>query len=591
MFHRVECFFNFLWVESSFMGVRIVWALIGLLGFAGTGYGESALSELSLKTFRGQTWRLEDERESEFVVVVFLGTECPLARLYGPRLQQLHEQFSERGVSFVGINSNRQDSVTEIGFYVEKAGIRFPMLKDVGNKAADALNAVRTPEVFVLNAAGNVVYQGRIDDQYQPGISRDKVQRRDLAIALEELLSGQAPSVPRTEPEGCYIGRVKKVEPHGEITYNNQIVRIINDHCLECHRSGQIAPFTLTSYEDILGWEDTILEVIGENRMPPWFADPAHGKFSNDSRLTPRQKKLIRKWVSNGMPEGNAADLPEPPQFAEGWRMPGSADDIDIIQIFESDEEAFRVPAEGVVDYKYFEVDPGWTEDKYVVAAEARPGNKSVVHHIIAYVIEPGEEERRQRRMLVGYAPGSLPQVLTDGRAIHVKAGSRLLFEMHYTPNGTPQKDRSYIGLRYTDRKNVKRTLNGGAVVKEKLNILPRLDNQTASNEVRIPRDQILLDMTPHMHLRGKSFEYTLIRKDGSQETLLKVPRYDFNWQLSYKLAEPKKLINGDTIRCVATYDNSADNPANPNPDATVKWGDQSFDEMMIGFFTTVDPD
>ena len=309
---------------------------------------------LKIQTYRGQDWTLDDVKDSQLLVVAFLGTECPLAKLYGPRLQELHEEFGDKGVAFVAVNSNTQDSVTEISAYVAKSGIRFTMLKDVGNKVADHLGAERTPEVFVFDAERKIQYRGRIDDQYLIGAARDKVRRRDLAIAIEELLAGKSVSVPATESIGCHIGRVKKIEPHGDVTSTKQVSRILNKHCAECHRSGEIAPFALTKYEDVLGWESTILEVIAESRMPPWFADPKHGSFSNDARLSEEEKALLSQWVKNGMPEGDPADLPEPPSFVTGWRMAHEPDHVIRMR-----DKPFNVPAESVVDYKYFEVDPG----------------------------------------------------------------------------------------------------------------------------------------------------------------------------------------------------------------------------------------
>lgn len=545
--------------------------------------------DLKIQTYRGQDWTLDDVKDSKLLVVAFLGTECPLAKLYGPRLQELHEEFGDKGVAFVAVNSNTQDSITEISAYVAKAGITFTMLKDVGNKVADHLNAERTPEVIVFDQDRKVQYRGRIDDQYLIGLARDKVRRRDLAIAIEELLAGKSVSVAATEPLGCHIGRVKEVQPHGDVTYSNQISRILNQHCAECHRSGEIAPFALTNYEDVLGWEDTILEVISENRMPPWFADPKHGSFSNDARLSKEEKTLLNQWVKNGMPQGDPADLPEPPEFVTGWRMSQQPD-----QIIKMRSEPFDVPAEGVVDYQYFEVDPGWDEDKYVIAMEARPDNIAVVHHIIAYVVEPGSDGRdgRDRRMLVGYAPGSIPTEMKDGTAMRIKAGSKLIFEMHYTPNGAKQIDHSYIGVRFTDKKNVKRLLRGAAAINTKFEIPAGSSNYIVTAKTKkMPSDIMLLDMTPHMHLRGKAFRFEASYPNGKRELLLNVPRYDFNWQLSYKLSEPKLLPKGTIIKCTAAFDNSDQNPVNPDSTKPVNWGDQSFQEMMIGFFTGVEVD
>ncbi|MEO2015028.1 MAG: redoxin domain-containing protein [Fuerstiella sp.] len=551
-----------------------------------------SIKNFTLRSHRGVAWSLDDVKDHQLVVVAFLGTECPLAKLYGPRLAELHKQYSDNGVTFIGINANTQDSLAEITAYVTKHKISFPMLKDVGSRIADHFKAERTPEVFLLDENRTVQYHGRIDDQYLIGLSREKVRRRDLAIAIEELLAGKPVSVSHTDPVGCHIGRPSQVEPHGDVTYSNRIARIFNNRCVECHRKGELAPFALSTYEDVIGWEETILEVIrtkGRNSMPPWYASSKHkpGVFSNDARLTEQEKVLIETWVDNGMPEGDKSHLPAPPLFVEGWRMP------EPDQVIKIRDTPFDVAAEGIVQYQHFKVDPGWDEDKYVTATEARPDNSRVVHHIIAYIIPPGDEDeqKKNRKMLVGYAPGATPRVMDEGTALFVPAGSTLEFEMHYTPNGTAQTDLSYIGVKFTEKENVRKLLRGGAAAARKLKIEPNKITEDIVALHKIGRDQMLLDMTPHMHLRGKSFKYEMKLPGKSWETLLDVPNYDFNWQLTYELAKPIRLPKNTVIRCTAAFDNTADNDANPNSNVTVGWGPQSWDEMMIGFFSTVDAD
>lgn len=543
----------------------------------------ATVADFSLSSHRGREWSLGDCDDSA-VVLVFLGTECPLAKLYAPRLAQLHEQFAAESVAFVGVCANKQDSMTELTAFVERHGIRFPVLKDVGNRLADELGATRLTEVYLLDSQRVVRYHGRIDDQYGVGFSRDQATRMDLVEALQEVLAGREVSVAETEASGCHIGRVKEIVPHGDVTYTRDIAAILNRRCVECHRPGEIAPFSLAEYEDVVGWEDTIMEVIEDRRMPPWFANPAHGDFRNDARLGEEEKQLLFTWLENGMPEGDPNDLPDPPRFAEGWRMP------EPDQVVFATDEPFQVPAEGVVDYQYFVVDPGWTEDRYVAAAECRPGNSAVVHHIIAYLLGPGEEpDAKRRSMLVGYAPGSPPTVLPDGVAMHVPAGSRLLMEMHYTPNGSTQTDHSYVGFKFAAEKDVKRRLQGRAAINTKFRIPPRTSNYEVSAEYVARQDELLLDLTPHMHLRGKAFRYEAIYPDGTEEVLLDVPAYDFNWQLTYELAEPKTLPAGTKILCTAHFDNSEGNLVNPDPDSEIGWGQQSWNEMMIGFFNVVE--
>lgn len=582
-------------VSGTALGLAVVFCISGELCTNAARGEESLISpaqvnfhqvleQFELDNIYGKSVPLRELRDRPVVVLVFLGTECPLAKLYGPRLQQLHERFADQGVQLMGVSSNTQDSLKELTAYVRRSGIEFPLLKDVGNKLADAVGATRTPEAFVLNSQRQLSYHGRIDDQYGVGVARPAPLRADLELAIEQLLAGKPVELPETTAVGCHIGRVKPLQASGEVTYTRHIAAIFNSRCVECHRAGEIGPFSLTRYDDVLGWEESILEVITDRRMPPWNANPEYGHFKNDARLTPEEIDLIENWVAGGMPQGNPADLPAPPQFVEGWKITQPE------QIIYMNDSGFDVPAEGTVDYQRFVVDPGWTEDKYVVAAEARPGNREVVHHILAYVIPPGERRINLQTILVGYAPGSLPVELDRGLAMRVPAGSKLLFELHYTPNGSPQSDRSYIGVRFTDKQQVTQLLHGRAALENDF-VIPAgaKAHPVVADKYRSKQDELLISLTPHMHLRGKSFRYSAIYPDGREEVLLDVPKYDFNWQLKYILAEPKKLPRGTRVICTATFDNSEANLANPDASRPVRWGDQSWEEMMIGFFDTVE--
>ena len=540
------------------------------------------VNEFTLDNCYGKPVSLSDFEAKRAVAIVFLGTECPLAKLYGRRLSDLQTKYQSAGVAVLGINSNTQDSLTELAAYAHRYEVNFPLLKDVGNRVADAMGASRTPEVFLIDADRIVRYHGRIDDQYGVGYSRERTVQPDLSLAIDQLLAGETIEVPETEVVGCHIGRAQKSEPTGEITYTEHIAAIFNARCVSCHREQEIAPFTLQSYDDIIGWEDTILEVINDQRMPPWFANPNHGSFANDARMTDGEKELIATWIDNGMPQGDPARLPEPPEFATGWKIPKPD------QVIQMNDQAFRVPAEGVVDYKRFVIDPGWDEDKYIYAAEARPDNRSVVHHILVYIIPPQERGVDLRKVLVGYAPGGLPILLNDGVAIHVEAGSKLLFEMHYTPNGYETEDLSYAGVCFVDKSKVKKLLRGGVAINNDFEIPANDPNHEVVARYKSKQDELLVSMTPHMHLRGKAFRYEARYPDGTSEILLDIPNYDFNWQLKYVLEEPKRLPQGTVVLCTAVYDNSEANVSNPDPSRAVHWGDQSWEEMMIGFMDTL---
>ncbi len=549
------------------------------------------VANFTLRDFQGKPYALADLADKQAVVVAFLGTECPLAVLYAPRLEELAGRYADRGVAFIGINSNQQDSLSEIEAYVKKHKLSFPLLKDVGNEVADALGAVRTPEVFLLDKDHVIRYWGRIDDQYVVGRQRDAVTREDLALALDELLAGKPITTAVTEAPGCHIGRVYKPDPNAKVTYTGDIAAVLNRRCVECHREGEIAPFTLTSYDDAVGWAETIAEVIKDGRMPPWHADPQYGHFSNDCRMSDAEKQLVYDWVAAGAPEGRPAALPKPPHFTAGWRLPRVDQEIFM------DDKPFHVPAEGTVNYKYYRVNTGFTEDKWIQGAQCKAGNTRVVHHIIVFVRPPQRGKRNAqgsgiaRDFLAATAPGAAPMILADGMAKLVPAGSDLIFQVHYTPCGSPQEDLSSIGLMFADPKSVKKEVSTVAAENNLLFIPPRTPDYKTSGWHTFRRDTLLLSMFPHMHVRGKAFRYQVRYPDGREEILLDVPRYDFNWQQTYLLSEPKLLPKGTRLQCVAHYDNSADNIANPNPNRIVHFGEQTWDEMLIGFMEVTEAD
>ncbi len=547
------------------------------------------VADFNLPDYRGKPVSLDDFKDKKFVVVAFLGTECPLAKLYGPRLAKLSEEFGPRGVAFVGMNPNRQDALTEIAAYARLHGIKFPLLKDLGGKVADQMGAKRTPEVFVLDPERVIRYAGRIDDQYGIGTSREQPQKEELQVALEELLAGKAVTRVQTEAHGCLIGRPAKPNPNSPVTFSKHVAPIFHKRCIECHRSGEIAPFSLTKYSQAAGWADTIAEVVEEGRMPPWHADKAHGKFANDRRLTDEEKRLILEWVRNGAPEGNPADAPPLPSFPKGWQLPREPDQV----VYMSDDP-YTVPAEGTVRYQYFIADFGFTEEKWLSAIEVQPGNRAVVHHILVFALTGDRKDLADggvRGYLAAFVPGLRAPVYPEGMAKRVPAGAKLLFQIHYTPIGSEQKDRSKVGLLFADPKTVKQEVKTISAATTRLNIPPNTDDHKV--EARSPRMEEgtrLLGFMPHMHLRGKAFCYEAIYPDDRKEIVLDVPKYDFNWQTSYRLAEPKPLPAGTVIRGIAHFDNSTNNPHNPDPSKTVRWGEQTWNEMMIGYFDIAVP-
>ncbi|QQS47041.1 MAG: thiol-disulfide isomerase [Acidobacteriota bacterium] len=397
----------------------------------------------------------------------------------------------------------------------------------------------------------------------------------------------------------------------GTVTFSKDVAPIIFENCASCHRPGEAAPMSFLSYKEVRPWAKSIREKVVEREMPPWFADPNHGQFANDMSLSKEKIETIRAWVDSGAREGDPKDLPPAPKFSDtGWKF-GEPD------VVLSMTEMAEIPSDGTVDYKYYAVPTNFTEDKYVQFAEIKRGEPSVVHHVIISVREPdqgplpqageirantrrlnseggGQDPQRgqpQRRannpdgMLIGWAPGMSPLTLRPGNAKLIKKGSVLIFQMHYTTTGVAAKDQTKVGLWFSKGPVEKRVITRGVATDPRKLVIPAGDpNFEARSSLVFEEDVHLHMFMPHMHVRGKDFEYKLVYPDGTSKILLRVPKYDFNWQLVYLVKEPIAVPKGSRIECVAHYDNSAGNKFNPDPTQTVRWGDQTWEEMMIGW-------
>lgn len=370
-------------------------------------------------------------------------------------------------------------------------------------------------------------------------------------------------------------------------TFYRDVLPILQAHCQQCHRPGEVAPMPLLSYNQVRPWAKAIRAAVLTRQMPPWFADPCCGKFANDPSLSPSQRDTIARWVQAGAPEGDAKQAPPPRLWIDGWNLPAPPDAVLAMA------RPFPVPAKEAVDYQYSIVPTGFTQDRWVTAAEVRPASPSVVHHAVVYIREPGQTWTRgptKADILTVYTPGTSADILPAGMAKLVKAGSDLVFEIHYTPNGTATTDQTRVGLVFAKSPPRKRVLTL-QLNSTTFQIPPGDPNHRVAVSGTLPNDALLLSFLPHMHLRGKAFEYNMTPPGGTTVTLLKVPKYDFYWQLSYKLAEPIPLKKGTRLEAIAWFDNSANNPRNPDPTVGVSYGLQSSQEMLVGFFdVAVDP-
>ena len=533
-----------------------------------------------LPAIDGGTVQFPDQDHDGPTVICFLGVECPLARLYAPRLAELAAEFEPQGVRFIGINSNCHDSLDEVRDYAAELKIPFRIAKDYDNVIADRFQATRISEIVVVGDNFQIRYRGRIDDRHRPGVTKGKTQRDDLRIALQELVAGEPVSVPVTEASGCLIGRVKTSVADARVTYCKDASRVLQKHCVECHRAGEIAPFALTDYDEVVGWADTLLETIDQHRMPPWHASPDHGHFANARFMSDDDKQILRDWVAAGVPYGDVADLPEPLPPAPEWHLDREPDAVVAMR-----DRPFVVPAQGTVEYQYFVVDPGFTEDKWITGAQVIPGSRAVVHHAIVFVRPPDGKRIRGVSWVSAYVPGQRTGMLPPGHGRLIPAGSTLVFQMHYTPNGVEQSDVTKVGLLFGEDSEITHEVYSEIGIDQEFEIPPHAaDFAVHVQPRRMPKNGKLLAVAPHMHLRGKSFRL-FSRQDDEQSILLDVPHYDFNWQHVYTFAEPLPLESLGKLEFVTKFDNSEANPFNPDPAEHVTWGDQTWEEMAIAFF------
>lgn len=415
--------------------------------------------------------------------------------------------------------------------------------------------------------------------------------------------------------------------PAAAPTFSKDVAPIFYKNCTACHRPGEIAPMSLLTYSAARPYARSIGARVTNGTMPPWHADPAHGQFANDRRLTDAEKDVILKWVAAGAPEGNAKDLPPQPVYPDGWTI-GKPDAIFALQ------EDYPVPASGTIDYKYFEVPTNFTEDRWIQAFEVKPGSPSVVHHVIVYARPPRRQPSataaqaapsrpQQRReppfsfapnmdepddvkangarqetpndrpapeagtgsFVGGFTPGQNVRVFAPGSALRLPAGSTLVFQMHYTANGKATTDRSKIGFVFADQPPVQETIIG-ALVNQNFTLPAGASNTEVDAEMTLNQNMTLWSLLPHTHVRGRRWQVEATYPDGRKEIILSVPNYDFNWQTDYVFKQPLKLPKGTKLKTLAWYDNSAANKSNPNPTADVHWGEQTWEEMQFTAFT-----
>ncbi|MCB1120510.1 MAG: redoxin domain-containing protein [Verrucomicrobiae bacterium] len=521
------------------------------------------------------------------VVLFFTGTGCPIARKTVGKIVDLEREYAGKGVNFWIVNAYADESAKEIRREINQLGLRSMVyLLDDKQTLSYSYGVNRTAEAILISTSGwEIVYRGAVDDQLSEGAEKPSAINHYLKDALDQLLAGEEISRPQTRSVGCIISYPKVGARDQAPDYAAQVAPILKEHCVECHQPGAIAPWSMTSHRRVSQYSDMIEEVLLTRRMPPWDADPKYGKFSNAEELTREEEHTLLQWIQAGSPKGEGDDpltqrLPAVPE----WRM---GDPDAVIQL----PEEQTIAATGVEPYRHIRVKNPFNEDVWLNGMDIKPGNLSVVHHVILYVNWPDAPPGGNGKLghfFYGWAPGASSLKYPEGVAKRLPANATLTLELHYTTNGKEQTDQTRMAFYLADGPQPRIGETRSAITTD-LDIPPGLEDARHVATYHFKKPATIYGLFPHMHFRGKWMRYELLTPDGKRQTLLHVPRYDFQWQLSYYLEKPLHVPGGSWLMVTGSFDNSVRNPNNPDPTRHVVFGEQSWDEMFIGFFEAAD--
>jgi peroxiredoxin len=559
----------------------------------------------------GKTTNLYDLKDQKAIILVFLSFDCPVSMNYSQPLADLANDYGKHGVTLIGLTTNHDETPAELAKHVKECNLPFPVMLDRKFVAAKALDAQITPEVFVLDGDYVLRYRGRIDNAYSARLKKNpQITQHDLRQALGEIMSGRKVLTPATVAIGCPIRIDDKADIKGaELTYYKDVLPILQAHCQECHRPGEVAPFSLMTYRQAVNWANDIKDFTQSRRMPPWKISEGMA-FHNQRKLTDKELAILAAWADNGTAEGNPKDAPPPLKFVEGWRL-GTPD------LVVSVPDDFQIGPTGNDVFRCFVLPTGLTEDKFVDAVEVRPGNPRIVHHALLYVDTAGQGRKLEQQQketptkdphggnekdkgpgyyggmgvgftptsgLGGWAPGQLARFLPEGTGIRVPKGSDIVMQIHYHRNGKLEKDRTQIGL-YFSKKKVDRPFQSGVMAGIFLAIPPGNERFVVTGSSTVLEDMTLFNIMPHMHMLGKEIKVTMTPPEGKPALLFHIKDWDYNWQETYIFKEPLKIKAGTKLELEAIYDNSEGNPNNPfSPPKAVTFGEQTFNEMCFVF-------
>ena len=547
---------------------------------------DSRINDYALFDEQGDFHRFSYYNDRTAIVLWIQGNGCPIVRNALTDFHKISTEYSEKGFVFFMLNSNTQDNRSKIAKEASEFNFQVPVLVDNNQLIADELDITLTAEAIVLHpTTREILYRGPINNRLDYEAQMDEASETYLKDALDAILAGKAPKDKQQMAKGCKVTRLTNLEKKDTLTYTKDIAPILSESCVKCHRDGGIAPWAMTDYQTVVGWSAMMKEVLLSNRMPPWKADPEIGEFENSFALSDSNRRKIISWIDDGLTLGQGEDpLVKLPKYVKKWQE-GTPDQIVVLK-----EEA--IPASKLIPYRYQKISLELEEDKWLKGVEIQPGNPKVVHHIVLTNTATNRAspitDRKPRPWTDNYIAlgGGADQVtmFPEGTGVFIPKGTILTMQIHYTPTGKPETDKTQIGFYYYNEKPEKEFYALSPSNTEFV-IPPFGKNIALSVADEIKRDIKIHYVVPHMHYRGKSIKISAILPNGDKKTIISVPDFSFNWQWLYKLKEPVSVPKGSKVIVEGVYDNTFQNPLNPDPTQELIYGIQSTDEMLIGFF------
>ena len=553
----------------------------------------SQVENFRLNDHLGRSHELYRNVAAPAVVLFTTGVGCPIVRQSTPLMKAIQDEFEPKGVRFFYLNASAYDTREDIAKDAEEFGVTAPVLLDSSQMITHALGATRTAEALVLDpkAGWKIVYRGAIDDRFSYGAQKAEASKTWLRDALVAQLAGQPAPVAHSQTKGCLINFA---EPQ-KLSYSQDIAPILTAKCTTCHAAGGVAPFSMTSHQRLAKWAPMMREVIRTKQMPPWHADPAYNHFENDRSLTAEEERTLLSWLEQGAPNDEGA-VEDPLASAK----PGMAGEPmwhlgepDLVVQLPQEE---KLAATGIFDYRYIYVPTTLTEDRWVSAVDVQPTNAAVLHHALIFIIYPAQYQHIQPDMRGGlngyfasFLPGQKVKPYPDNSGQFFPAGSVLVFQMHYNATGKEEVDQTRMGI-YFHKEKPANALMIQAAAETDFQIPPQAPDYAVEASFKFDQPARVYGLSPHMHYRGSRARFTALYPDEKQQVLLNVPFYQFDWQPMYMFAEPVEVPANTRIHVEGAFDNTPLNPRNPGPDQPVEFGEQSWEEMFIGYVTYAVP-